>query len=181
MTRSPTAWTYIGSSPTGDVEPRVIQVSPDGQTVAFRSSSKLDPAATEFATNVYVWRKGTLRFVATEDRRHDGHSFLRYLSENGRYLVVYRQLAGAWRQASGSTTSARAVRCLSSAVPGPCEEVYVFDADEPDAAKRLSCASCRTDGLAPVSEAGDPGIDRPSRKHRFGVAISRGWCPTTAR
>jgi hypothetical protein len=168
--------TYVGSIGTWDERWSVMQVSSDGQTIAFRSPVKLDPAATEFATNIYVWRNGTLRFVATADPGSSlasGVSFyLRYLSDDGRYL--------SFSDNSTSRAASFGVDNVSSGCPrpfiggaGPCTEVYVYDDDEPDAAKRLSCASCRTDGLPPVSDAGDPGLlisDRPQGtpgRHRF--------------
>jgi hypothetical protein len=166
---------YIGSTQSGNDDP-VIQVSPDGQTIAFRSSLQLDPAATEFATNLYVWRNGTLRFAATADPGTildtGAQLYLRSLSENGRYL--------SFTDNSQARASSFSVDNVSPGCPrpfvggaGPCAEVYVFDADEPDASKRLSCASCRTDGRPPVSDAGDPGLLTPDRpqpepgRHRF--------------
>jgi hypothetical protein len=173
--------TYIGSA-GGELPSTVMQVSADGQTVAFRSPVRLDPAATELATNVYVWRKGTLRFVATADSgtilQTGGQYYLRFLSESGRYL--------SFTDDSQSRAASLGVDNISPGCPrpfvggaGPCTEVYVFDADEPDPAKRLACASCRTDGLPPVSEAGDPGSlipDRPQTqpgRHSFMAHQSR--------
>lgn len=167
---------YIGSVQSTVLDPVVIQVSPDGQTIAFRSPVKLDPAATEFAMNLYVWRKGELRFVATAEPGSyldSGNiAWLRYLSENGRYL--------AFTDNAQSRAASFGVDNVSPGCPrpfiggaGPCTEVYVFDADEPDAAKRLSCASCRTDGQPPISDAGDPSVLAPDRqapapgRHRF--------------
>jgi hypothetical protein len=93
-----------------------------------------------------------LRFVATADVTH-----LRNLSENGRFF--------AFTDGTQALATRLGLNTLSPGCPlpfvggaGPCVEVYVFDADEPDAAKRLSCVSCRTDGLPPVADAGDPGI-----------------------
>jgi hypothetical protein len=158
--------TYIGSA-TGDTSRTVIQVSPDGQTVAFRSSLKLDPAATEFANNVYVWRKGTLRFVATAEV---DVASARYLSDNGRYL--------SFSDGSQALAASLGFDNVSPGCPlpfiggaGPCTQIYVFDADEPDATKRLACASCRTDGLRTVAGGGDPGVG--AGRHRFGSHQSR--------
>jgi hypothetical protein len=173
---------YIGST-QGDASRTVIQVSSDGQTVAFRSPVKLDPAATEFESNLYMWRNGTLRFVTTAEQgtilASGGSPFLlRVLSENGRYL--------SFTDNSQSRAASFGADNVSPYCPvpfiggaGPCAEVYVFDADEPDATKRLRCASCRTDGQPAVSDAGDPAllsIDRrqpePGR-HRFAAHQSR--------
>jgi hypothetical protein len=173
---------YIGSTQSGDAVRTVVQVSADGQTVAFRSPVKLDPAAAEFATNLYVWRKGTLRFVATADPGTVLDSgaalYMRYLSENGRYLS-FTDNSQARAASFGVDNSSPYCPLPFVGGAGPCQEVYVFDADEPDAAKRLSCASCRTDGRPTVSDAGDPGlltIDRiepqPGR-HRFAGHQSR--------
>jgi hypothetical protein len=173
---------YIGSTQRGDPDRTVMQVSSDGQTVAFRSPVKLDPAATEFATNLYVWRNGTLRFIATADPGTNldtgAQLYLRSLSENGRYF--------SFTDNSQSRAASFGVNNVSPGCPrpfvggaGPCVEVYVFDADEPDAAKRLSCASCRTDGQPAVSDAGDPGLltsDRPQTepgRHRFAAHQQR--------
>jgi hypothetical protein len=172
---------YIGTVSLGD-KFGLMQVSRDGQTIAFRSPDKLDPAATEFSTNVYVWRKGTLQFVATADPGASLGSvpihYMRSLSDSGRYLAF----------SDNSTTRAASfgVDNISPGCPrpfiggpGPCAEVYRFDADEPDAAKRLTCASCRTDGQPAVSDAGDPGLlvsDRPQNqpgRHRFAGHQSR--------
>jgi hypothetical protein len=152
---------YIGASPTWFFMP-VIQVSPDGQTVAFSSPLKLDPAATEFSINAYVWRKGTLRFVATADF---DDTALRFLSENGRYLSFTDGSRGLAASLGFDNVSPGCPLPFVGG-PGPCAEVYVFDADEPDAAKRLSCASCRTDGLPPVAGSGDPDV-QAGGKHEF--------------
>jgi hypothetical protein len=149
---------YIGSAPNLYMTP-VLQVSADGQTVVIRTGSKLDPEATEFANNVYVWRKGTLRFVATADVIQ-----LKYLSENGRYFA-FTDGTQALATRLGLDTTSPGCPLPFVGGPGPCVEVYVFDADQPDAGKRLSCASCRTDALPPVAEAGDPGI--VWTQHRF--------------
>jgi hypothetical protein len=163
--------TYIGSIPGRGMmnDPLVMQVAADGQTVAFRSYQQLDPAATEFAINTYVWRKGTLRFVATEDPGSDLGK-LRYLSDNGRYFSF---TDNSQARAASFGTDNVSPGCPRPFVggAGPCEEVYVFDADEPDAAKRLSCASCRTDGLPPIGPAGDPGA--ASREHRLSAHQQR--------
>jgi hypothetical protein len=173
---------YIGATQGGDAQRTVMQVSSDGQTVAFRSPVKLDPAATEFETNLYVWRSGTLRFVATAEQgtilARGAQMYLRILSENGRYF--------SFTDDSQSRAASFGVDNVSPNCPvlfvggaGPCAEVYVFDADEPDAAKRLSCASCRTDGLPAVSDAGDPGLlatNRPEPypgRHRFAAHQQR--------
>jgi hypothetical protein len=172
---------YIGSISTFDRVP-VLQVSPDGQTIAFRSYLKLDPAAAEFSTNVYVWRKGTLKYVATADAGTildtGGQLYLRFLSENGRFFSFSdNSQARAASFGADNISPNCPLPFIGSA--GPCAEVYVFDADEPDAAKRLSCASCRTDGLPAVSDAGDPtllDVNRPSPvpgRHRFAAHQQR--------
>jgi hypothetical protein len=162
---------YIGSIPSPGTmdDPLVMQVAADGQTVVFRSYEKLDPAATEFAINVYVWRKGTLRFVATED---PGTRLgeLRYLSENGRYLS-FTDNSQARAASFGTDNVSPGCPLFIVGGAGPCEEVYVFDADEPEAAERLACASCRTDGVPPVGAAGDPGA--MTDYHRFNAHQQR--------
>ncbi|HEX5923728.1 MAG TPA: hypothetical protein VFY45_07845 [Baekduia sp.] len=172
---------FINANPFWFYNP-VIQVSRDGQTIALRSAAKLDPAATEFSTNVYVWRKGTLRFVATADPGTildaGALSYLRSLSEDGRYLSFTDDSQARAASFGVDNVSPGCPRLVIGGA-GPCAEVYVFDADEPDAAKRLSCASCRTDGQPAVSDAGDPTLlatDRPRPepgRHRFAAHQQR--------
>jgi hypothetical protein len=173
---------YIGSTQFMDAVRTVMQVSPDGQTIAFRSPVKLDPAATDFATNLYMWRNGTLRFVATADPGTildaGGVSYLRFLSENGRYLSFTDDSRSRAASFGADNVSPGCPRLFIGGA-GPCAEVYVFDADEPDASKRLSCASCRTDGQPAISDAGDPTLLSPDRpqpipgRHRFAAHQQR--------
>jgi hypothetical protein len=147
--------TYLGSTPAYAPNP-ILQTAPDGQTVAFQSSLALLPGATSGANSLYVWRGGTLRLAATSEPDAPTSASiesLRALSPNGRYLVFTDQ-STIRAERFGATNISRGCPLPVVGGPGPCFEVYVYDAE----ADKLSCASCRRDGLPPLSDAGDPGI-----------------------
>jgi hypothetical protein len=160
--------TYIGSLPSSftldSMTDSVLQVSPDGQTVAFQSTLALLSGATSGATNFYVWRNGTLRLAraAASDSFispiYPAIFYLRSLSPNGRYLA-FTDNSTILSERFGAPNIGR--NCPQPFVggPGPCTQVYVYDA----VADKLSCASCRKDGLAPLGDAGDPGTNAEER------------------
>ena len=157
--------TYVGSLPFQSNSPNdVLQVSPDGQTVAFQSTLQLLPGANAGSTNFYVWRGGTLRLaLATEPDSlitpSGAIGYLRQLSPSGRYLA-FTDYSTILSERFGVPNIGRNCPRLYVGGAGPCVQVYVYDA----VADELSCASCRHDGQAPLGDAGDPGLtaeDRP--------------------
>ncbi len=159
---------YIGSLPNPSGSPTdVLQASPDGQSVAFTSTLALLPGANSGSVNLYVWRGGTLRLaLATEPDTlltpFEGPAYLRQLSPNGRYLA-FSDNSTILSERFGAPNISRNCPRLYVGGAGPCVQVYVYDA----VADKLSCASCRRDGQAPLGDAGDPGVtaeDRPQNQ-----------------
>jgi hypothetical protein len=163
------ALAYIGSLPN-PVYPTdsVMQVSADGQTVAFQSTLKLLPEASSGQNNFYVRHGATLRLALAIDGDSmlsgfmgGGASYLRWLSPNGRYLA-FTDSSTALSERFGVSNVSPSCPSMRGGSPGPCVQVYVYDAE----ADKLSCASCRRDRQPPLGDAGDPGIagvDRPGR------------------
>jgi hypothetical protein len=146
------ALTYIG---TADSVNRVIQMTQDGQTIAFQSTMDLGGAAIDGRWNIYVWRNGSLQFVDAPEPEGTASiesNFRRMLSPSGRYLVFTdssKELAEVYMPSNVSSGCPDFFEA-----PSACDQVYVFDADA--ASEKLMCASCRTDGQLPTGRAGDP-------------------------
>lgn len=156
---------YIGdlssSAATGGAG--VQQMSQDGQTVAFQSTLAFGPAPPGAAgrTNMYVWRHGTLRYVATADAgstRTNTARFERILSENGRYLT-FTDNSSALAATFGVANNV-ALQCYAYTTTAVrnCTQVYRFDADANDGAGKLDCVSCQPGPDAPQGDAGAPGL-----------------------
>jgi hypothetical protein len=156
--------TYIGSTSAYSSTP-ILQTSPDGQAVAFQSMLQLVPGASSGSTNYYVWRNGTLRLAAVSEPDGAigaGLETLRGLSPNGRYLV-FTDVSTIRSESFGAPNISRSCPRMIVGGPGPCTQLYVYDA----VADKLSCASCRPDGLAPLSDAGDPGMIAEERPPNY--------------
>lgn len=152
--------TYVGAQGT-DTE-AILQMSQDGRTVAFQSSLDLAVGAIAGRQNIYVWRDGTIKFVAAPDANGAASSpalFHRVLSDNGRYLAFSDDSASL--AASFGFDNANP-RCTigeaglgGTPLTGRCMQVYRFDADAAST-DALDCVSCRTDGQRPAGASGDP-------------------------
>ncbi len=153
---------YIGGFVDGTPVPNPVwQMSQDGRTIVFMSRNGLTPDAPAFdwdapttEVNVFVWRDGELRFLARADE--DGAAKggnLRVLSSNGRYLAFTDNSTGPLSTAVRTGADLGGSTCPESGSLAPCEQVFVYDVDT----EELECASCRADGSASKSEAGDPG------------------------
>ncbi len=144
--------TYVGHSGS-QVDLKIEEMTTDGETIAFQSSSVLDDGASAGAANLYVWHNGSIQLVNTfasgSKPATSGTYWLRKLSANGRYLAF----------TDDSTTTAQSfginnisAACPTFGFPGACDIVYVYDS----VTDELSCASCRSDGETPKGAAGDP-------------------------
>jgi hypothetical protein len=146
--------TYIGVGAPYDP---VFQMTSDGQTVAFQSLAALTPGAVNDQPNIYVWRSGALRLVASPDMASNAASagsFQHLLSPNGRYFAFTDNSAAT---AAGVGFDNASPNCKDFfGFPAGCTEVYLFDADADSGAGQLSCTSCRKDGQPPRGNAGDP-------------------------
>jgi hypothetical protein len=136
-----------------------LQMTQDGETVAFQSYAKLTEEAIAEEPNIYVWRNGEIQYAATPEATSKGAntSFsLRILSENGRYLSFTDNSARLADRFDQENISAN---CPAPFVggPGPCDQVFHFDADA--TGEQLRCISCRPDGAAPNGHSGDPITD----------------------
>jgi hypothetical protein len=168
--------TYIGSLPNPAYPVDAIQqVSPDGQTVAFQSTLKLLPEANSGQNNFYVRHGATLRLALAinGDSRLNGlmgggKAYLRWLSPNGRYLA-FTDDSTILSSRFGAPNVSRNCPRVTGSGPGPCMQVYVYDA----VADKLSCASCRGDGQPPLGDAGDPGLPGENRVAASSPGVSR--------
>jgi hypothetical protein len=148
--------TYVGA--LGSAIEAVLQMSHDGRSVAFQSSLVLADGAVAGRQNIYVWRDGTIKFVAAPDANGAAANpalFHRLLSENGRYLVFTDDSTSLAASFGFDNANPRCTVGEASPFTGRCMQVYRFDADAP-ALDALDCVSCRTDGLRPAGASGDP-------------------------
>ncbi len=139
----------------------VLQMTQDAQTVLFQSTYAQAAGAVEDGMNMYVWRHGTIRHVATSDTGFPpstataAGSFLRLLSPSGRFASFTDSSASlAQRFGYDNTSAACPVPYLGG--PGPCAEVYLFDAEAAGGTGELTCVSCKRDGTRPIGQSGDP-------------------------
>lgn len=150
---------YVGSSnESGGL--MTLQMSQDGQTVAFRSDRALGGDAVEGFINFYVWRGGSVRYVASlapGSSANDPAAYLRVLSANGRYFS-FTDDSPSIAQRFGYDNSSPG--CPDGGIAGRCDMVYVFDSEAPSGGA-LSCASCRSDGNPPRGGSGDPTVVSP--------------------
>ncbi len=154
--------TYVGTG-SGYTSP-VLQMTPDGKTIAFISAAKLTPEATEgYDTNqmnLYVWRDdgtatGTTQFVMTTDpgsTASSTFSFLRRLTPNGRYLAFTDNSTSVAARFGKNNVSSSCPAPYTVDPPGPCDEVYVYDVTT----ATLACASCVPGTSTATGHSGEP-------------------------
>jgi hypothetical protein len=154
--------TYVGTG-SGYASP-VLQMTPDGKTIAFVSAAKLTPEATDgYDTNqmnLYVWRddgtaEGTTQFVMTTDPGSTASStlsFLRRLTPNGRYLAFTDNSTSMATRFGKDNVSSACPAPYTVDPPGPCDEVYVYDVTT----ATLACASCASGTSTATGHSGEP-------------------------
>jgi hypothetical protein len=143
--------TYIGRN--GGIGAGVIQMSQDGQTVVFQSSAALTPGTVEEQANTYIWRQGSLQFVATSDPESSGAllgAALRVLSGNGRYYSFSDNSPSLAKEFGVEDNVSSACKPRFSDEPGSCDEMYLYDTQT----EELSCSSC-VPGQVPVGHSAD--------------------------
>ncbi len=133
----------------------VIQMSQDGQTIAFQSSIAQAEGAEEGKPNYYIWRNGERQFVATVEPGSAAASIVssrQILSANGRYFTFTANAKGLAEEFDQNDLSL-ACPLAYTTEPGPCDAVYVYDSEA--VGDPLQCASCRAPGVPPLGPAGD--------------------------
>jgi hypothetical protein len=135
----------------------VVQMTQDGQTVAFKSTAALTPdtptSSPYGVVNLYVWRDGVLHYVMTTEPESaaTGSNFLRVLSTDGRYFSFTDNSKSVAAEFGEDDILSDGCPPPFSVEPGPCSEVYVYDAE----AEELQCASCVPGGQVPVGDNAD--------------------------
>jgi hypothetical protein len=157
--------TYIGASDLGSAV-RALQMTQDGQTIAFQGTLALEGQGVAGQPNIYIWRRGTLMLVSTADRTFGdvdtgqgpsgaatGQTYLRLLSPDGRYFSFTDNSASVALR-TGYDNSQVNVACKRHfyVAPDTCDQVFLFDADT----NKLTCVSCPTDGSPAIGHSGDP-------------------------
>jgi hypothetical protein len=138
-----------------------LQMSSDGQTIVYQSHSAVAGDAVPGMINMYVWRNGTVQYVATTtgdfpmSSAASTSSFLRLLSPSGRFLA-YTDNDVATAQRFGYDNRSLACPAPSPGGPGGCDQVYLYDTQTAE----LRCVSCRPDGQPPSGNSGDPAVSR---------------------
>lgn len=147
---------YVGTiNPNGFPAGQVQQMSKDGRTIVFQSGFELAAGSVAGSANTFVWRDGDLRFVTSSSWPSGAASsatFLRLLSQNGRYLAFTDNDAVTFARAGADSGGAA---CFNPTVfsNGLCDEVFLYDTESDE----LTCASCRPAGVAQRGASGDPG------------------------
>jgi hypothetical protein len=150
---------YIGTSHAYGTA-GVIQMTQDGQTIAFQGEIAQTEDAVEGQPNTYIWRDGELQLATTVGKGSAAASIggsRQLLSENGRYFTFTdnsKALAEKFDQDNISPACPReSTTEPGTTEPGPCDAVYVYDSEA--TGDPLQCASCRAPGVPPMGPAGD--------------------------
>ncbi len=156
---------YVSAVGDGSVQ-NVLQMTQDGQTVAFQSRYALAPGAVEreeelySVKNLYIWRDGVVHFVETNNSAPfpgsstmSPPSFLHLLSPDGRYFSFTDNTIAVAEQFGQDNVSP----ACANRVWNACDVVYLYDA----VTEKLSCASCSPDGSPSQGNAGDPIATNP--------------------
>lgn len=133
----------------------VIQMSQDGQTIAFQSEIAQTEDAIEGQPNTYIWHDGDLELVATVQKGSFAASIggsRQMLSANGRYFT-FTDNSTALAEKFDQDNFGSACPLAFTTEPGPCDAVYVYDTEA--TGDPLQCASCRAPGVPPAGPAGD--------------------------
>lgn len=147
---------YVGTSHSRPWTAVVIQMTQDGQSIAFQSMIGQTEGAENEKPNTYIWRDGELQLVSTFEPTSSGASIgsaLQVFSANGRYFAFTtnsKSLAEKFDQDNLSSACAPG----DWPEPLPCDAVYVYDTEA--TGDPLQCASCRAPGVPPAGHAGSP-------------------------
>jgi hypothetical protein len=125
----------------------VYQISPDGTTIFFTSTSSLANGGVAGRPNIYVWHEGTVRHIAALDPNREGIELTGRTSPDGNYFAFlsYSKLTGY----NPVTTACAHLGDVEGQNPEACHEVYRYAVDSGE----LVCASCRPDGGSPTGQA----------------------------
>jgi hypothetical protein len=141
---------YVGVVPQAA---RVVQMSQDGKTVVFYSTIEQAGSPAESLQKLFVWREGHgltyLYSAAAGSTATNLTQQLRRLSDNGRYLS-FTDNSASLSTTFGVTNNVTAECPTALLAPGPCDHTYRYDVET----GVLDCASCRTDGVAPLGPSG---------------------------
>jgi hypothetical protein len=140
---------------------RVVQMSPDGQTISFTSRAALTPGAVEAPSagaksgvNGYLWRNGSTRFVYAADvgARTTNLAGGGALSPNGRYFYFVENSQSLAAKFGTETVSLACAEPKAPTVPKACDQAYMYDAGA--VGGKLDCLTCEP-GTA-TGSSGDP-------------------------
>lgn len=141
---------YVGMGPS---QSRVVQMSQDGRTIVFYSTFEQAGSPAGSQQKLFVWRQGHgLTYVYAAAAGSTGTNLtqqLRRLSDNGRFLS-FTDNSASLSTSFGMANNVSAACPTITLLPGPCDQTYRYDIE----AGELACASCRTDGVAPLGPSG---------------------------
>lgn len=120
----------------------VLGISDDGRSVYFRDNTRYAPGVgVDGVSNIYLWRDGAVRLVATDDAAPVSANHKTYrMSPDGRYLVFQ-----SVNRLTGYDNTDAATGAADS-------EVFRYDAQ----AGSLTCVSCDPSGRPPRGSAWMP-------------------------
>ena len=133
----------------------VIQMTQDGQSIAFQGEIAQAAGAENEKPNMYIWRDGELELVATLEKESAAASTggaRSLFSANGRYFNFTANAKGLAEKFDQDDSSS-ACALYGQTGPQPCDAVYVYDTEA--TGDPLQCASCRAPGVPPLGPAGD--------------------------
>ena len=135
----------------------VIQMTQDGQKIAFMSLIAQTEGAENEKPNTYIWNDGELELVVTAELGSSGTGDLtkgrQLFSANTRYYT-FTSDSKALAEEFDQDNISSACPVSFTTEPGPCDDVYVYDTEA--VGEPLQCASCRAPGVPPAGNAGDP-------------------------
>ena len=130
--------TLVGGKGTGSDTKSGKKVSVDGQRIYFVTYEALVPGASAGVPSLYLWDHGVVKLVATLGLGGNAQSFA--MSSDGRYMEF-----GSTVSPTGFDSTSAACPDPGTGAPGPCSEMYAYDAVT-GATDCMSCASAGGSG-----------------------------------
>jgi hypothetical protein len=142
----------------------VVGISNDAASIYFVASGALGAEGTAGATNLYLWRGGEIRFVATLGSKglaSAGGDEATW-SEDPRYRVG-RVTPSGDALAFASTAAVTGADNIGQSTGAATTQVFLYDA----LTDTLTCASCNPTGARPLGRGKLPGSSNPIEQPRF--------------
>jgi hypothetical protein len=129
--------TLVGGKGTSNQNKFGKKISADGQRIYFVTVEALVPGASADGSKLYLWDHGVLKLVSELNPDSANQSFA--MSSDGRYMEFGSKLSP-----TGFDSTSAACPDPGTGAPGPCSEMYSYDA----VTGATDCMSCAPAGAS---------------------------------